>query len=350
MGVVYLAERDDGEFRQRVAIKLLRGSPTPSCCTGVPRRAADPRLARRIRTSRGCSTAASTDGRCPYLVMEYVDGHADHELLRRTTGSTSTRACGSSCDVCDAVQYAHQNLVVHRDLKPANILVTADGAPKLLDFGIAKLLDARGAGMRQPLTRRRPPADAGVREPRAGSRRAGHHGERRLRARRRAVRAARRASAVSDPDWRRARAARADMRARAGAAEHVGEASPPADDPEAPTPTAIALARGTSPDRLQRVLAGDLDAIVMMALRKEPRRRYGSAELPRGGHRPPARWTSRALRAIRATPTTSASSFADIARRRASARSPCCRSSRAPLSPSSRPPWRGASATARRRR
>ena len=72
--------------------------------------------------------------------MEYVDGTADHRLLPRRTASTSTSACALFLQICDAVQYAHRNLVVHRDLKPSNILVDADGRVKLLDFGIAKLI------------------------------------------------------------------------------------------------------------------------------------------------------------------------------------------------------------------
>ena len=87
----------------------------------------------------------ATDDGLPYLVMEYVEGDAD----RPRTATQRRLRCDERLrlflEVCEAVQYAHRNLVVHRDLKPGNILVTAEGEVKLLDFGIAKLLDAEPA-------------------------------------------------------------------------------------------------------------------------------------------------------------------------------------------------------------
>ena len=139
MGAVFLANRDDDQFRKNVALKLLRFETS------------DPAILARFRNERQILAAldhpniaalydgGSTEEGLPYIVMEYV------------VGETLTEYCGLHhrsipgrlqifCQVCDAVQYAHQKLIVHRDLKPGNILVTREGAPKLLDFGIAKLL------------------------------------------------------------------------------------------------------------------------------------------------------------------------------------------------------------------
>jgi serine/threonine protein kinase len=140
MGVVYLADRADGEYDKRVAIKLIT-SARP-----------DPNLDQRFRRERQIlaqlehpGIARLLDGGAtatgqPYLVMEYVEGPPllawceEHQLAiaQRLTLFLS---------VCDAVAYAHQKLIVHRDLKPGNILVTPAGDPKLLDFGLARVLD-----------------------------------------------------------------------------------------------------------------------------------------------------------------------------------------------------------------
>jgi non-specific serine/threonine protein kinase/serine/threonine-protein kinase len=141
MGAVYLAERADQEFTKQVAIKLLkRGTDTDEVLRRfraereILARLEHPNIARLL-------DAGTTDDGLPYFVMEYVVGtrvtdycfaqnlpiRARLELFRK---------------ICGAVQFAHQNLVVHRDLKPANILITAEGEPKLLDFGIAKLIGA----------------------------------------------------------------------------------------------------------------------------------------------------------------------------------------------------------------
>lgn len=142
MGAVYLAERDDGEFRRQVAVKLVRP-------LFAPRRAMIERFfaERQILAQLNHPNIAlmldggMTAGGEPYLAMEYVDGIPLDEYCKNLPLRQKLLLC---CAVCDAVQYAHRNLVVHRDLKPANILVTAAGVPKLLDFGIAKLMESGG--------------------------------------------------------------------------------------------------------------------------------------------------------------------------------------------------------------
>jgi serine/threonine-protein kinase len=137
MGTVYLGERADGQFEQRAAIKLIqRGSP------GMLRRFLEERrilaLLEHPGIARLLEGGVTAEG-LPYFAMEVVEGvpltrYADEHDL-----SVAQRLVLVG-QVCDAVSYAHQHLVIHRDLKPSNILVTADGRPKLLDFGIAKLL------------------------------------------------------------------------------------------------------------------------------------------------------------------------------------------------------------------
>jgi eukaryotic-like serine/threonine-protein kinase len=140
MGSVYLAERDDGEFRQRVAIKVVRGGFANSF---LLQRFRDER--RILASLEHPNVARLLDGGAtelglPYVAMEYVEGEPIDVFCRSRQLSIRERLAVFR-QVCAAVQYAHQHLVIHRDIKAANILVTGDGTPKLLDFGIAKLLD-----------------------------------------------------------------------------------------------------------------------------------------------------------------------------------------------------------------
>ncbi len=144
MGEVYRAVRADGQFERQVAIKLIRGGANAQLVIEHFRRE------RQILASLDHAhiaqlydAGATTDG-VPYLVIEYVDGvPIDQYVTAQQLGLPATLRL--FLDVCDAVQFAHQRLIVHRDLKPANILVTEHGSVKLLDFGIAKVLDAPGS-------------------------------------------------------------------------------------------------------------------------------------------------------------------------------------------------------------
>jgi serine/threonine-protein kinase len=280
MGAVYLARRSDGTFTQEVAIKLVR--------TGM----ADEHLLRRFVAERQILAdlvhpyiarlydGGTTEDGLPYFVMEHVEGEDLLTACDRYTISTADRVRLFE-KVCAAVQYAHQHLVVHRDLKPANILVTADGTPKLLDFGIAKLLqpeeraEARDATVlgALPMT----PEYASPEQVRGEAVTTasdvyslGVILYELLSGRRPYLLASRRAEEVE-------RVISDTLPSRPSSAVHrgasrAGEGSPPA------TAEAISASRDTTPPKLRRSLAGDLDNIVLMALRKEPERRYASVE------------------------------------------------------------------------
>ena len=143
MGTVHLAERADGAFEQTAAVKLLRrGLDTDDI---VARFLAERQILADLdhpNVARLLDGGATEDGR-PYLVMEYVDGEPIDAWCDSRDASLEERL-ELFTKVCDAVAYAHRNLVVHRDLKPSNILVKDDGEPKIVDFGIAKLLEPGG--------------------------------------------------------------------------------------------------------------------------------------------------------------------------------------------------------------
>jgi eukaryotic-like serine/threonine-protein kinase len=140
MGEVYRAGRADGQYEKEVAIKLVRGGYDTAAVLERFRHERQilasldhPNIARLL-------DGGTTDEGLPYLVMELIEGtpidqYCDAQKL------TITERLRLFLQVCSAVQYAHQRLVIHRDIKPGNILVTRDGLPKLLDFGIAKIFD-----------------------------------------------------------------------------------------------------------------------------------------------------------------------------------------------------------------
>ncbi len=143
MGVVYRARRADGQYEMTAAVKLVSQS------MGVPG------FLQRFLSERQIMAALShpniarlldggvTGDGIPYLAMEYIEGLPIHEHCRANKLSLVERA-GLFRQLCDGVHYAHQHLVIHRDIKPANVLVDSSGKPKLLDFGVAKVLESGG--------------------------------------------------------------------------------------------------------------------------------------------------------------------------------------------------------------
>ncbi len=154
MGQIFLAERDDAQFDQSVALKVIRrGMDTDD-------------ILRRFRAERQILAGlahpgiarlydgGATEDGVPYFAMEYIDGLAITKYCDENKLTVRERLLLFK-KVCAAGHYAHQNLIVHRDLKPSNILVSSEGEPKLLDFGIAKVLDSEGDAGEQTLTSQR---------------------------------------------------------------------------------------------------------------------------------------------------------------------------------------------------
>jgi serine/threonine protein kinase len=271
MGTVWLAERHDGTFEQRVAVKMLNAALMDAAGTerfsreaGILARLTHPSISRVL--DAGVSLLGA-----PYLVLEHVQGeHIDRYCDERRLDVTERLYL--FLDVLAPVAHAHTNLTVHRDLKPANVLVTPEGHVKLLDFGIAKLLHGHPDNPTVSGTRdgALTPAFAAPEQLTGGGittatdvyalgvllyqlltgRHPSLHGT---------VTPAALINAVVGQTPPRA----SDVVRRAAGA---GEAT--ADD--------IARSRATSPERLRQRLAGDLDTILAKALKKAPAERYGS--------------------------------------------------------------------------
>lgn len=280
MAVVYLGERDDQNYRKQVAIKMVK----PGIDTE--------QVLHRFRNERQTLAAldhsnivklldgGSSEEGSPFLVMEYVEGlPIDHYCnLHKLAIDERLRLF---CEVCSAVQYAHEKLVIHRDLKPANILIAKEGVPRLLDFGIAKLLNPecfQTALVTRTDWRPMTPEYASPEQIR------GHavttatdvyslgillfellSGHRPYRSAGQSLLEMERLVCETDPEKPSVVIHRTDE-----SVSRDGEARAPI------TPESVSGQRGLQPAELQRKLRGDLDTIVMKALRKEPDRRYGS--------------------------------------------------------------------------
>jgi serine/threonine protein kinase/tetratricopeptide (TPR) repeat protein len=137
MGAVFLGRRTDGEVEQQVAIKFVRSAGSSAFRERFLRERQILASLNHPGIARLLDAGHTEDGQ-PYLVMEYIEGVPLDDYCRKLEFRDQLKLC---LRVCDAIAYAHRNLVVHRDLKPSNILVDATGEPKLLDFGIARILD-----------------------------------------------------------------------------------------------------------------------------------------------------------------------------------------------------------------
>jgi serine/threonine protein kinase len=280
MGVVYQATRDD--VGKTVALKLVRHGRLASpehlrrflLERRVLARLEHPNIARLL-------DAGVTDSGLPYLAMEYVDGEPIDEYCdaRRLTVEERLTLFGH---VCDAVHYAHRHLVIHRDLKPSNIAVTGEGMVKLLDFGIATMLEeggrAEGRLTRTGLVMLTPDYAAPEQVKGEPVTTAADvyalglllfellTGQRPFHRKFRTTPELLQAIAEEHPESPSVVVRRSRTASRAGGtAEQL-------------SPDAAGAARRMHPLRLSRRLAGDLDTIVLKALKKEPERRYHSAQ------------------------------------------------------------------------
>jgi serine/threonine-protein kinase len=274
MGEVYLAHRADGQYEQAAALKILSGdlSRPDARVRFVAERQILARLA-HPGIARLVDGGVAEDGR-PYFVLEHVDG-LPIDVHCNTHRLGIERRLRLFVTVCAAVQYAHQNLVVHRDLKPSNILVTEDGAPKLLDFGIAKLLDDPTLGGASAATqigfRALTPDYASPEQfrgltvtPASDVYQLG------LLLFELLVGTLPRPTGTSGGEDVEAVA---DARARTRPSSSVTRLAVE----EGEEAVRRAAARGATPGRLARRLRGDLDDIVLKAIRPEPERRYATA-------------------------------------------------------------------------
>lgn len=266
MGEVYRAARVDGQYEKQVAIKLVRSGYDSSlvlqrfCYERQILASLDhPNIARLL-------DGGTTDEGIPYLVMELIQGlPIDEYSNQRDLGIPERLKLFTQ--VCAAVQYAHQRLVVHRDLKPSNILVTPDGVPKLLDFGIAKILDP-AAGPETTLVRPMTPEYASPEQIRGEP-----------------ITTASDVYSLGVVLYRLLTSRSpypVDGRNPSELARAISEVEPERPSTAARMPITEAPQQDGEPHdpaaRFRRLLKGDLDNIVLKALRKEPARRYVSVD------------------------------------------------------------------------
>ena len=262
MGEVYEAIRDDGVFKKQVAVKFVR--------VGMSRGRLLERFQRERQTLAHLEhpniarllDGGTTDEGIPYLVMEFVDGERIDDYCDKQRLSIEKRL-ELFLTVCSAVQYAHQRLVVHRDVKPSNILVTPDGEPKLLDFGIAKLLTREDASPESEMTR----TGVNAFTPEYAS-----------------PEQVRGEDVTTSSDvyslgvlLYKLLTGRKPYKVKSELFHDVAAAILESDAIK-PSSKEPVIAAPEGKERVSRILAGDLDNILLMALRKEPARRYASVE------------------------------------------------------------------------
>ena len=283
MGTVYLGMRADDQYKKRVAIKLVRrGMDTDNILSRF-------RHERQILASLDHPNIArlleggTTEDGLSYFVMEYIEGQTIDEYCDAQKLSTHERL-NLFRTVCSAVHYAHQSLIVHRDIKPSNILVTAGGIPKLLDFGIAKLLRpemyAQTIAPTETMVRPMTPDYASPEQVRGQPITTASDvyslgvllyelltGHRPYRLKNSLPHEIEQIICEQEPERPSTAVNRTEEVPSSTGAGKITL-----------TPELVSKTREGQPDKLRRRLAGDLDNIVLMAMRKEPRRRFGSAE------------------------------------------------------------------------
>ena len=259
MGKVYLASRADELYEQQVAIKLMHAGLREARAM-LPRFRAERQILANLNhpnIARLLDAGLTAEG-APYLVMEYVDG-VPIDAYCRTHNLALRERLELFRTVCGAVEDAHKNLVVHRDIKPANILVTREGVPKLLDFGIAKLLAAEpgGAALTRPTERLMTPDYASPEQVRGEP-----------------VTTATDVYALGVLLYELLTGQRPFRLASTSPLEVAQVVC--RQDPELPS-AFLRRSANAGARELAKQLAGDLDNIISTAMRKEPGRRYGSA-------------------------------------------------------------------------
>src|ERR1700723_122065 len=280
MAVVYLGERDDQNYRKQVAIKMVKpGIDTEQILHQFRNERQTLATLDHSNIVKLVDGGSSEDG-SPYLVMEYVEGPPIDHYCDENKLSIDGRL-RLFCEVCSAVQYAHEKLVIHRDLKPSNILIASGGVPRLLDFGIAKLLNPDC--FQTPLVTRtdwRPmtPEYASPEQIRGQAVSTATDvyslgvllfellsGHRPFHSVGQSLLEMERIVCETDPE-------KPSVVIRRTGQKTSHEGGPPT----AITPESVSQQRGLQPAELERRLRGDLDTIAMKALRKEPERRYAS--------------------------------------------------------------------------
>ncbi len=280
MGHVYLAERMD-DFHKKVALKIIkRGMDSDALLSRfrqerqILANLVHPNIARLL-------DGGSADDGLPYLVMEYIEGVpiTDYCDQHKLTIAQRLKLFG---EVCQAISFAHQNLVIHRDIKPSNIIVTGEGIPKLLDFGIAKLLDPQEQQTPEFTMHAAHALTPEYASPEQIQRKAVTTASDvyALGVLLYTLLAGRRPYHFEDrsPSTIEKIIATTMPASPSTTLKNAAVAHDPKKLTENGSPEHISRLRDVSPEKLRRQLQGDLDNIVLKALQKEPERRYASVE------------------------------------------------------------------------